>query len=269
MIAALVKELPQSPQHRRPLHKDLANIGVHEQVDIPLPVAQLSVGEAVILLRQRQHRLGEKRDRLDMNAQLAGPRAKEISGHANVVAQIEQLVELKALLANRILPDINLQPLAILLQMRKAGLALAANRHQPPGYRDIHPLCFESLGGSLAILRPNLRDGVGRNVLVGISLLPEGGNLLQLFLAQRKQPTLKLRFKHSLASFAVISSLFRQLIVDTTSMLHFGHFNKRFPIIDFVDDAVISNANTPFVVAAFEFLASRWSWRALRDSRSL
>src|SRR5271170_6360581 len=43
---------------------------------------------------------------------------------------------------------------------------------------------------------------MGRNVLVGVSLLPEGGNLVQLFLAQGKEPALKLRFKHSLASIA-------------------------------------------------------------------
>jgi hypothetical protein len=58
---------------------------------------------------------------------------KEISGYTDVVAQVEQLVELRPL-SNRILADINLQPLAILLEVRKAGLALAANRHQPPGY---------------------------------------------------------------------------------------------------------------------------------------
>ncbi len=39
-------------------------------------------------------------------------------------------------------------------------------------------------------------------------------------------------------------------------MFHFGHFNERFLIVDSVDDSVIANSNAPFVVAAFEFLAS-------------
>src|SRR4029077_11017573 len=67
----------------------------------------------------------------------------------------------------------------------------------------MHALRFERLGRGLAISRPNLRDGVDCFVLVGISLLREGGNLVQFFLAQRKQPALKLRFNHSLASTVV------------------------------------------------------------------
>ena len=76
--------------------------------------------------------------------------------------------------------------------MRKAGLALAANGHQAPGDGDVHALGFESHPGRFAMLRHNLREGMGRLVVVGIGLLSKGLDLLQLFLAQRKKVALKL-----------------------------------------------------------------------------
>ena len=78
-IAALIEESPQSPQHLGALYEDFARVEVREQIHIALPVAQLHVGQAVILLRQRQHGLGEKRQLLDVDGQLAGLGAEEVA----------------------------------------------------------------------------------------------------------------------------------------------------------------------------------------------
>ena len=128
-IAALVKEVAQGLEHLGALDEDFAAFEVGEQVDIALAVAQLHVGQAVKLLRQRQHGLGEKGQPLDMDRQLAGAGAEKVAGGADVVAQVEEFVERKALLAHRVQADVDLQALAALLQRGEAGLALRADGH--------------------------------------------------------------------------------------------------------------------------------------------
>ncbi len=59
-----------------------------------------------------------------MDGELAGAGAEDVAGDADVVSQVQQLVELETLLAHGIQADVDLQPFAALLQMGKAGLAL-------------------------------------------------------------------------------------------------------------------------------------------------
>ena len=54
-----------------------------------------------------------------MDRQFAGARAKQIAADANVVAEIEQLVQLETLVADRVFLHVNLQPLSVLLQMAR------------------------------------------------------------------------------------------------------------------------------------------------------
>ena len=137
MIAALIEEAADGTQNLRALDEDGAHVGVDEEIEIALAVAQLHVFQAVILLRQREHGLGEEGDGVDVHGQLAGAGAEEIAGDADVVAEIEQLVELEGLLAHGVEAHVDLQALAALLQLRKAGLALGADRHQASGDGDL------------------------------------------------------------------------------------------------------------------------------------
>ena len=132
-VAALVKEPAHRLQHLGPLHKYRAAFEIRKQVDITLAIAQFHIRQPMKLLRQRQHGLGQKRQPLHVHGQFAGPGAEQIARDADVVAQIKQFVERKALLADRIQANINLQPLAALLQRGKAGLALGANGHDAAG----------------------------------------------------------------------------------------------------------------------------------------
>ena len=54
------------------------------------------------LLGQRQQVFGEERELFDMDGELAGARAEEIALDADVVAEVEQLVELEAFFADGI-----------------------------------------------------------------------------------------------------------------------------------------------------------------------
>ena len=65
--SALVEELAHRLQRFRPLDEDLAGFEVAEQVHIALAVAQFNVGQAVKLLRQGQHGLGQEGQPLDVN----------------------------------------------------------------------------------------------------------------------------------------------------------------------------------------------------------
>ena len=146
-IPAGVEKATDRLEHQGAFDEDLAHIDVHEEIDIALAVAQFHVGQAVILLRQGQHRFGQKRDGFHMDGELAGPGAEDVAGDADVVSQVQQLVELKALFSHGIQANIDLQPFAALLQLGEAGLALGADGHDAPGDRDHGPLRVERSGG--------------------------------------------------------------------------------------------------------------------------
>ena len=114
-----------------------------------------------------------------MNAQLASPSAEKISAGADVVAEVEQLIEFKSLFADRVFLHINLEPLAVLLQMREPRLAHEANGHDPSSYADVRSRGFELFAGLVRIFGQNLRQGVGKIVFCGICLLAESLNLLE------------------------------------------------------------------------------------------
>jgi hypothetical protein len=57
-----------------------------------------------------------------------------------MVSQVEQLIELKPLLSNRVQAHVDLQPFPSLLQLGKTGLALGADGHDAPGNGDHRPL---------------------------------------------------------------------------------------------------------------------------------
>ncbi len=97
----------------------------------------------------------------DMDGELAGAGAEDVAGDADVVSQIEQLVELKALLAYGIEANVDLQPLAALLQLGKTGLALGADGHDAPGDRDHGPLRVQHFGRDLSELAAHFRERVG------------------------------------------------------------------------------------------------------------
>ena len=123
-ISALVEELPQRLQHLRTLDEHLARLEIREQVHVALPVAQFHIRKPMKFLRQREHGFGQERQALHVDGQFACPGAKQVTGDADVVAQIEQLIERETFFADRVEPYVDLQPLPSLLQSGKPRLAL-------------------------------------------------------------------------------------------------------------------------------------------------
>ena len=190
-ISAFIEVAAYCLEYQGALHECFADACVHEEIDVALAVAQFHICQAMILLRQRQHGLGEKRNGLYVQAEFAGAGAEEVPAHSNVIAEVEQLVELEGFLSDRVQTHINLQTLSALLQMREPGLALAANCHESSGDGYGNAVRLKVFGGAFAILLENLRNRMRGDVLIGIGLLPQSGNVAQFFLAKRKEISLK------------------------------------------------------------------------------
>ncbi len=173
--------------------------GVHEEVDVALAVAELGVFEAVVFVGQGEHGLGEEGDGgvvADfgyVDGELAGAGAEEMAADADVVAEVEELVEGEGVFADVVLADVDLEALAALLELREAGLALDADGHDAAGDRDLDGMGrgFELFGGEAVVGGAQLGDGVGGRVAVGVGRfgvaetfgLTEGGDLLELVAA--------------------------------------------------------------------------------------
>ena len=154
----------------------------------------------MVLLGQREHGLREEGERLHVHRQLAGAGAEEVARDADVVAQVEQLVECEGLFADRVKPHIDLQPRALLLQRGKAGLALGANSHDAPGHGHGHTIGLKLFARGLVPLGPHLSKRDRRLVLpgreaIGIHSLPQLFDFYELRLAQLKKVLLKFRFE--------------------------------------------------------------------------
>jgi hypothetical protein len=166
------------------LDKHLAHFRIHHQIDVTLPVAQLYIGQPMPLLREWQQILGEKRDLFHVHRQFPGTGTKQVSADSNVVAQIEQFVQLESLFSDCILLDVDLQPLPILLQVREPSLPHQPDGHDAPRDAHVDPRILQLLASLLRVLRQNLRNRVSEFVFAGIDLLSQSFNLFQLLAPQ-------------------------------------------------------------------------------------
>ncbi len=64
---------------------------------------------------QGQQILGEESNLVHMHREFTGTGAEQISTDADVIAEIQQLVEFESFFADRVFFNVDLQPLAVLL----------------------------------------------------------------------------------------------------------------------------------------------------------
>src|SRR5580698_10897387 len=89
-IAMPLKLAPQRRNNLRTRHEYPLRLRIRDQVEIPLPVADFNVFEAMKLFRQRQQDLRKERQLLGVDTQLARPCAEKIAFDADYVARIQQ-----------------------------------------------------------------------------------------------------------------------------------------------------------------------------------
>ena len=89
-IAALVEESPDGRNRPPPNLEHTPRLRVHDQIEIPLPVANLDICQPVPLLRQRQVALAEKFEPARPDRQLVGLGPEQMTRDADVVTEVEQ-----------------------------------------------------------------------------------------------------------------------------------------------------------------------------------
>ena len=137
---------------------------------------------------------GQVDDGGGVEGELAGAGAHEVAADADVVAEVEELVEVEEVFAYVVFADIDLEALAVLLDLSEAGFALDADGHDAAGDGgfDVHAL--EVFGGEMLAEGAELGDGGGEGEGVGVLGLVvgergvggagEGGDLVELFAAK-------------------------------------------------------------------------------------
>src|SRR2546427_2168003 len=154
---------------------------MHREIGVALPGAELRVGElsvphaARVLLaeRQRAERLGQERQPVHAQRDLARLRLEERPLDAHHVTQVEQLHHLVRLHAQRVELDVQLDPPAVVLEVGEGGLAVRPQGDEPPG---------EPMGGRIAVAEALERGARRRRALeaVGVRRHAAPHQLLQL-----------------------------------------------------------------------------------------
>jgi len=152
--AARVEEIPDGADDPGPLDEGVLDLGVDDEVQIPLTVAKIRVLQAVEFLRQRVQALGEQHEARGVHRDFAGFGAEHRAGDAEHVAQVEVLEVGVGLIAHVVPANVDLNPAVRVLQVREAGLAHHAAGDHAPGHG--HRLALQRI-----IIGKNLPGGMG------------------------------------------------------------------------------------------------------------
>ena len=149
-VALLVEVTAHLVHYLGTLHKGVADMGVDDEVDVALAVAQLGVAEgvvdhAVLLLDDGQgaQALAEHGEALHMDGGLTHLGNKHIARYADNVADVEQALE-DGIVEGLVLPgaylvalDVELDATRVVLQLDKGGGAHDAAAHDAAGEADV------------------------------------------------------------------------------------------------------------------------------------
>ena len=133
-VAVRLHELADDGDDLRALAEYVADLGVHDEVNVALAITNLAVVEAVELFRQRTQRLGEDLQRGHRQGKLAAARAHDSAGCANDVTKVEKTQELPVLLVKVVDAAEKLNLAGVVLYHDKRDLALVADGANATGH---------------------------------------------------------------------------------------------------------------------------------------
>src|SRR6185437_4138920 len=128
-IATAIQEPADVAHHPRARPEHRPRLGVRREIRVPLSgaefgIRELAVPDALRVLfaqRERPERFGEERQLLDAERDLAGLGREERAGHADDVAQVEQLDEVVTL-TQEVRLEVELDLAGRVLEMRERRL---------------------------------------------------------------------------------------------------------------------------------------------------
>jgi hypothetical protein len=110
------------------------------QVEIPHPLAQFGIDEAVVLVGRRRQRLREKLEVRHEHGHLAGLRPAEPAIHADDVAEVEAVDDLPNLGADLLLAEHQLDPAGAVMEIDEHEAPGTSQQHDSPGDADSRPV---------------------------------------------------------------------------------------------------------------------------------
>ena len=156
-----IQILPHSAYNFRALGKYIPHLRVHNEIQIPLAVSGVCIPQAMILLRQRQQRLGKDGNAVRLHRNLPALGAESLSLHAYNVSDIQGGHKgFVRLLPHHVNFRVNLHLPGHVPQVHKGGLAHAPAAHNPPGHRHLFPFQLLKVLHNLPGLLPRVKGDV-------------------------------------------------------------------------------------------------------------
>ena len=160
--------------------EDSSRIGVDDQIEIALAVADLDVAQAVPFFRQRDEALDQKFQPRGADRQLVRLGPEQLPSDADEIPEIEQLENGEVPLGQRVLPDVDLdarRPSEITRKFALPKLRIARIR---PAVVVSTGRRLERLRGRVAVCSHELIDGVGPLERPGIGVDTKAHELLEI-----------------------------------------------------------------------------------------
>lgn len=140
-VIAIIEVRADGLDDLRALAEGVADLRVHDEVEVALAVTDVDVLQAVELLRQRAQRLREQVEVLDADRHLAAVRLEDDAADADDVADIELLeLVLVLVLAEHIDLEVDLDVARAVVERAERRLAMAADGHETAGDADLAAL---------------------------------------------------------------------------------------------------------------------------------
>ena len=157
---------------------DGARLLARHQVELAVAVAGLDVGQAVVLVGRRAQRLGQQREAVELERQLAAAGAEHGPVGADQVAEVEVEQARHRLLAEHVDARLQLDPARAVDHVEERRLALAAAGGEAPG--DAGAVVGLLPVGQRLVRRLDRGDRLHAGIGVRERLDPGGAQLLEL-----------------------------------------------------------------------------------------
>src|SRR5262245_26297189 len=156
--------------------EDLPRIGVDDQVQVALAVADLDILQPVPLFRQRHQALGEKLEPLHMHGQFVRLCTEQRAVDADPVAKIEQPENVEVARRQCVLTDVRLNACATVGDDDEVGLPERPDGENSTGQTKVWLRLVKLLAGAVLVL-PN--TGLNRRVRLEAMRIRVDAELLQ------------------------------------------------------------------------------------------
>ena len=153
------RNVPQRREHLAAHLEHLARLGIDDQIEVALAIADFDIGQAMPLLGQRQMALGQEFEARRPYRQLVGARAEQMPFDADHISEIEQAEQLEVVLRQRVLLDVHLNARPAVGQHQEIRLAEIANAQNAAARRRVDAGGFELGARFLAMGADEIGDG--------------------------------------------------------------------------------------------------------------